>query len=383
MQEHDGDDVDDIRSDMPNAQPPLVQISKAARLSAVFALAGPVCFIVFLSPLGWPFVFIPMLGSILIRAAPILSAIAFVLGVFGLASIAFSGGRRTGYAYAMVGIGVPLMGVLILSLTVIPRIRALDHRMTCGTNLSGIGKAMLLYTNDNDDAFPRAGGRRGVWTARTPSWAAKDRRDAYALGDPNAEDGRAGISSSLYLLIKYAEVTPKVFVCPSDKKTTVFKPRAYGVDGNMVDLWDFGPNPPKHCSYAYQMVYTPFQLRTSGDPGFAILADRSPWIDSPSSKAKDFAGYRPDLKSYNGTAKQACVGNTTSHRRDNGQNVLFLDSHVEFEKRPFCGLQDDNIYTISGKPATGDPVGKPPTFGSHPSNARDSLLVNDPALSSR
>ena len=77
------------------------------------------------------------------------------------------------------------------------------------------------------------------------------------------------------------------------------------------------------------------------------------------------------------------MGNTTSHKRDDGQNVLFLDSHVDFEKRPYCGFEDDNIYTISEKPATGDPMGKPPTFGSHPANENDSLLVNDPPLSSR
>jgi hypothetical protein len=382
MLENDSRNTDTTQSSIPNVQPDLVQISKVARLSAVFALAGPVCVLAILTPLGSPFSFIPMFAPLAMMAAPILSVLAFILGISGLASIAFSGGRRTGYAYAMVGIGIPLAGVLLLFLTVVPRIRVLDHRMECGTNLSGIGKAMLLYANDNDDMFPRAGGRQSVWSARTPSWAAGSRQDAYALGDPNAEDGRAGISSSLYLLVKYADVAPKVFVCPSDKGTTVFDPKAYGDDSNIVDLWDFGPNPPKHCSYAYQMVYTPSELRTSGDPAFALLADRNPWMNLPSGKAKNFAEYRPDMKRYLGTSEQARMGNALSHKQD-GQNVLFLDSHVDFEKRPYCGLEDDNIYTVSGNLAVGDPLGKPPKLGSTPANLKDSLLVNDPPLASK
>jgi len=170
----------------------------------------------------------------------ILPGAALILGLAGLASIGFSGGRRTGYAFAMAGISLPLAGAAVLFLTVIPRVRVLSQRMECGTNLSGIGKAMLIYANDNDDLFPRAGGRRSAWAARTPSWASESRQQAYGLSDPNAEDGRASISASLYLLIKYAEVTPKVFVCTGDKGTTAFEPAEHGVDANMVDLWDFG-----------------------------------------------------------------------------------------------------------------------------------------------
>ncbi len=43
------------------------------------------------------------------------------------------------------------MGILMPALA---RVRQLSFRMTSGTNLSGIGKALLLYANDHDDKLP-------------------------------------------------------------------------------------------------------------------------------------------------------------------------------------------------------------------------------------
>jgi prepilin-type processing-associated H-X9-DG protein len=260
-------------------------------------------------------------------------------------------------------------------------------RMTCGTNLSGIGKAMLIYANDYDDELPRAGGRSTQWTGYTPDWAAQSRQSAYGLA-PDASGGQASITASLYLLVKYAEVTPKSFLCGgSDSRTreegmSEFRRRTYRVpnrNAELIQFWDFGPKPWLHCSYSYHMPYGPYALTTSAEPGFAVAADRNPWIDSPSAKARDFSQFRPDMAPFNGTAEQARNGNTPPHNLD-GQNVLFLDSHVEFAKRAFCGLEDDNIYTISSGQTGGDPLGTPPAVGSQPANAVDAVLVNDPPL---
>ena len=62
-----------------------------------------------------------------------------------------------------------LMGILMPALA---RVRQIAFRMVCGTNLSGIGKAMLIYSNDYDDELPRAGGRNSVWGGRIPQWLA-------------------------------------------------------------------------------------------------------------------------------------------------------------------------------------------------------------------
>ncbi len=82
-----------------------------------------------------------------------------------------------------------------------------------------------------------------------------------------------------------------------------------------------------------------YALTTSSDPGMAIAADRNPWLSNPLIQIfTDF------ILPPTGTPEQQINGNSTSHREE-GQNVLFLDSHVCFEKRSYCAIEDDNIYT--------------------------------------
>lgn len=316
----------------------------------------------------------------------------FLAGVLGIASlivIGTSGGRFTGKGFAWAGVGIPASQLFaILFLAFARGAHGSSYTMACGANLSTIGKAMLIYTNDFDDRLLFAGGPDSQWTGRVADWAAPNREKAFGLL-PDGSAGQASISANLYLLVKYAEVPPKVFLCGAttrktrEKGVTEFTPYTYRVrkkPAELTDFWDFGPNPPKHCSYAYHMVYGAFPLTVFLPPGFAIAADRNPWIDSPSAKARDFAGFRPDIPPFNGTAQQAHTSNTFRHA-GSGQNVLFLDTHVEFEKRPYCGLGDDNIYTSwDGQDKS---RGVPPKLGSTPADKLDSLLVNDPVLPTR
>jgi prepilin-type N-terminal cleavage/methylation domain-containing protein len=290
--------------------------------------------------------------------------------------------RRKGFTLVellvVIAIIALLMGILMPALA---RVRQLAFRMTCGTNLAGIGKAMLIYANDYEDEFPRAGGRTTVWGSMPPAgWTAANRTTAYGMA-ADASGGTASISSCFYLLVKYTEVTPKSFICKGDQGATEFMlSNAQGVPPGreLIDLWDFGPPSEalKHCSYSYHIPFGQYALTTSNEPGMAMAADRNPWIDSPSEPAQDFSRFRPDVSPLNGSSGQARRGNTMVHQQD-GQNVLFLDSHVEFAKRAFCGVDHDNIYTVSGSSTGGDPLGAPPTLTSRPANRKDSLLVND------
>jgi len=270
-----------------------------------------------------------------------------------------------------------LMGILMPALA---RVRQIAFRMTCGTNLSGIGKAMLIYANDYEDEMPRAGGRNTSWGGRV-IWDAMDRFGAYSL-TADGSGGMATISSSFFMLVKYAEVTPKSFVCKGDSGTSDFKladyPNRNPIVEELINAWDFGDEPQKHCSYSYHVPYGLYALTTSSEPGMAVAADRNPWIESPAAEAKDFTQFQPDLPpQFSGTTEQGKIGNAIAHQED-GQNVLFMDSHVEFEKRAWCGVENDNIYTLLlqgiGRPEYGEP---PIVFTSVPGHRKDSLLVND------
>ena len=267
-----------------------------------------------------------------------------------------------------------LMGILMPALS---KVRQIANRLVCGTNLSGIGKAMMVYANEYDDEFPRAGGRTTVWADKTNNWQALNRYDAFGIA-ADGTGGHASITSSFYLLVKYAEVTPQSFVCKSDSGVSEFNPVDYGVfDRDITQLWDFGPynsdqdNPSSHCSYSYHMPYSLYALTTSSDPGLAVAADRNPWIKSPSGAPKTF----PDVYIAGGSSEAVKVGNSPSHQGDS-QNVLFVDIHVDQEKTPACGVKEDNIYTYWG--TSQDPrLGSGPAENTKPSNRLDSYLVND------
>ena len=276
--------------------------------------------------------------------------------------------------------------LLFLVAVIVPalcRVRSTPFRLTCGVHLCGIGKAMLIYASDYDDRLPRAGGPNASWAARTPNWAAQEAAEAYGMSSESETGGRAGMSASLYLLVKYMEVTPREFLCVDkerniEKGASVFDPNDYGVQNRALsDLWDFGPNPPVHVSYAYYRAHGAVKLTLQGDSDLAMAADSNPWMDSPFKRAKDFSAFMPDRAPFTGTQESALRGNTWAHSGD-GQNVLFLDCHVEFSKRAFCGVDDDNVYTFWDDD---DKVrGWPATFGAVPADMTDSLLVNDPAL---
>ncbi len=318
--------------------------------------------------------------QVIFLACMALLVVAFFLGLVSLVRIGASGGRLTGRGFAVIGTAVPLvLGLLLLGISLQEAQRHNTYgRMHCGTNLAGIGKAMLIYANDYDDTLPLAGGDGTVWGPGLNDWTATGRTEAFGL-DPNGSGGKATISASFYLLVKYADVLPKSFVCKGNRRTKEFKPGKYGISiDRLTTLWDFGPDPSRHCSYAYHLPYSKYALTTSSEPGLAVAADRNPWIDEPQQKARDSSLFTPDRGSFEGTAEQAQHGNARAHKNE-GQNVLFLDSHVEFAKRPYCGLDDDNIYTAWD----GDDNirgARPKPYESQPTNEFDSLLVNDPPL---
>lgn len=270
-----------------------------------------------------------------------------------------------------------LMGILMPALA---RVRQLAFRMTCGTNLSGIGKAMLLYSNDYEDELPRAGGRNSTW-GQVVNWMAPDRYGAYGLA-ANGDGGTATISSCFYLLVKYTEVTPKSFVCKGDAGTNEFKlsdQTGLPTTFELIDAWDFGlPTEAfKHCSYSYHLPFGLYALTVSSEPGFAVAADRNPFLKSPAADPVALANFKPDLTTIKGTQDQAKAGNAIAHQLE-GQNVMFLDTHVEFEKRSYCSIEDDNIYLQSRYTDRPDPMGNLPAPGLQPANRKDSMLVHDP-----
>lgn len=284
--------------------------------------------------------------------------------------------------------------VLMLVVTVSaigPVQRELAFREICKENLSHLARAMLIYANDFDDELPKAGGRVNEWVQELPNWQASTRQEAYDVNGLHYRYGKATVSASLYLLVKYGEVTPQQLICRGDVLSKVFSlddvPEvSEGL--SLIDAWDFGPwidnnnNPSRYCSYAYHHPFDAYALTTSSDPAMAILADRNPWLTSERLNQSDSAtwdNFIPDDDQWDGSSETGMIGNSESHQGD-GQNVLFVDAHVSFEQRAFCALESDNIYTL------GENIhnvlstrGLRPTFENQsPADREDSMLIQNP-----
>ena len=287
--------------------------------------------------------------------------------------------------------------LLLLVMVLMPglyRSRFMAFRLMCQTNLKGLGRAMDIYADDHEGRYPRAGGAGATWTPNGAirSWYGGIYSDeaaafGYVVDSDTGEmmdPGEATITSSWYLLIRYYNLSPKQFVCKADRGVSEFKLHNYVWDiprshpGRLQDFFDFGsggrsrrggihPMPGQVVSYAYHMPYSdgPFgpsyELTAYSSPASPVAADRNPYLDINAGAV--------DSNS-----------NSDVHERL-GQNVLYKDGSVRFERSPKVGIGGDNIYTYGGHPVSGggDPNGTGPMDNGDgvPVGTNDALLVSE------
>jgi len=97
-----------------------------------------------------------------------------------------------------------------------------------------------------------------------------------------------------------------------------------------------------------------YKLNNSVSAEFAVAADKNPGTAGGSDVLS------PKKDSPPGEIRKA---NTKIHR-GLAQNVLYGDGHVAFMPTPFCGVNQDNIYTTSD--------GK---INASPADANDNILL--------
>jgi len=283
-----------------------------------------------------------------------------------------------------------LMGILMPALN---QAKRLAERLVCGANLKGLGNAMHVYAADNKEDFPQAGppgppvcvwSTNGVinrwWSSlENPGDDDQARIDAFTS---RQEGVAATVTSSLYLLVRYASVTPSQFVCKGDG-AQAFKIPPGPHPGAMLsfeDGWDFGGDmrsgdrPPGMCnSYAYNMPYFydppvdgevlagSLVINDSFNPGMAVLADRNPHLDN--------------------RVVQPEAGTNSAAHQGKGQSVLYKDGSREWREEVTSGLSGDNIYTRGGDyfrdGGTGGGDGPTGNGDGGPYGRKDSYLVSE------
>jgi len=294
-----------------------------------------------------------------------------------------------------------LMSILMPSLS---RVRQMANQVVCGTNLKGIGSAMMLYAGDFDNKYPRAAGDDSEWGIDLPSSDADatNMEAAYGVGPGNADQIAPTITASFYLLVRHDYTSADQFLCKSDTGVREFDAPNKELYWDFYDGQDF-TSPEECCSYSLQLPYDApsasvnsgrnYYLSPEKDPERAVAADRNPFITSDAAAPVSFGQnddqfyWNPDNEGdQNNKRELKQNGNSPVHQKQ-GQNVLFNDAHVSFENWAFCAIENDNIYTIwaSSNPGIDNTRDvQEGTFSTSnprnnaPMDEEDSLLVNDP-----
>src|SRR3954463_11674355 len=111
----------------------------------------------------------------------------------------------------VIGIIALLISILLPSLN---RARETANRVKCGSNLRQIGQALLLYSNENKNLFPRTyfdGTAAPVPNIKNIGSNASD----PFLGGANTNVGVNNVPACLFLLLRTQEISAEVFICPS------------------------------------------------------------------------------------------------------------------------------------------------------------------------
>ena len=225
--------------------------------------------------------------------------------------------------------------------------REIRSRIRCASNLRQIGMALLLYANENRQQYPRthyspdleAHPLAAFTVPEADQPFATDKQTHKPLAGEKGDSGAPAyndVTAALFLLIRTQDIGSEVFICPSTIHT---RDKLNGESAMRRSNF----SDQRNLSYS---VASPYPNQVAAESGYRWNGNQSPEFPvaadlNPGKRGTDITdpAYHP-----NAQWDLLRLGNSTNHNRD-GQNILYGDGHVDFQKTPFAGVRRDNIYT--------------------------------------
>lgn len=263
--------------------------------------------------------------------------------------------KRNGFTLIELLVVIAIIALLIsILLPSLSRARELSKRCVCSANLRGIGQACYIYAQDDPQVFPSINANKSVTVMTMFGGGFTGTPDNNNQWRNNVNDkihvGGPSPTVDLWTVVRANNTTPKQFICPSTTDTP-------DPAQDTTAYYDFlGPT---NLSYAYQYQHDEDRriIGTSSEPSFPFMADANPYLKGGETTAQIATDRTGPFR-----------GNSKNHTNREGQNILFQDGHVLFEKGPDAGLSGktfstsifrgrDNIYTtfVDGMNAIVDP----------------------------
>lgn len=176
---------------------------------------------------------------------------------------------------------IAIIGILAgILLPVLSRARESARKTQCASNVKQIGMGLIMYANENNEAFPSSTGTN------------------IAM-------------KSLNLLFPNYVSDQRTFNCPSDTSVTAASNATVAEDSAFTKV---------QCSYGYDYTHS-----QANDADVALLADR------PTNESN--APTSANSPNHGGTVNAAGTDDVAGR----GQNVVYVDGHVEFVNTHLAG----------------------------------------------
>jgi prepilin-type processing-associated H-X9-DG protein len=295
---------------------------------------------------------------------------------------------RHGFTIVEFLVLVAILALLIsIFIPYLAKTRETEHRARCTRNLQNFATLFQEYAKRETNSTGFANLPSVIYDAQShpnsyTAFTGADDPDPFRPGSTVAPND---VTASLFLLMRLGyisygrEIGLSMYVCPSSDDEPDRLTDASGHEVTAAQRSNF--RSPRYLSYGYCSPFSSaanFKMNADWMAATsAVMADKSPGVGGPDGT--DVTGL-----DQSAPALDFRKANSRNHGGA-GQNVLYGDGHVAFERTPYCGYYEsrtgprDNIYTADAAATTAPTTGPSSRglFGRKfaPSKWGDSYLV--------